>query len=71
MPQGVKVGRMASPPAGLCDRCLHQRRIENARGSVFSLCERSKTQPEYPRDPPLPVRFCAGFEPRPAPARDS
>jgi hypothetical protein len=51
-------------PAGLCDRCAHQRLVPNTRGSVFSLCERSRTEPEsYPRYPPLPVRECAGFEP--------
>jgi hypothetical protein len=25
-------------PAGLCDRCRHQRLVPNTRGSVFSLC---------------------------------
>jgi hypothetical protein len=50
-------------PAGLCDRCAYQRLVPNTRGSVFSLCERSRTEPEsFPRYPPLPVRECAGFE---------
>jgi hypothetical protein len=49
--------------AGLCDRCRHQRLVSNTRGSEFSLCERSKTDPEYPRYPRLPVTECAGFEP--------
>jgi hypothetical protein len=52
------------PPAGLCDRCRHQRVIRNTRGSSFSLCERSKTDPEYPRYPRLPVADCRGYEPR-------
>jgi hypothetical protein len=52
--------------AGLCDACVHQRVIRNTRGSVFSLCERSRTQPEYPRYPRVPVVECAGFEPRAA-----
>lgn len=51
-------------PAGLCDVCRHQRLVPNTRGSVFSLCERSRTEPEFPRYPPLPVARCPGFEPR-------
>ena len=58
---------MTRPPAGLCDSCRHQRLVRNTRGSEFSLCERSRTQPEYPRYPPLPVERCPGYEPR-APA---
>jgi hypothetical protein len=52
------------PAAGLCDSCVHQRLVPNTRGSVFSLCERSRAEPEYPRYPRLPVRECAGFSPR-------
>jgi len=55
------------PEAGLCDRCLHQRLVPNTRGSVFSLCERSRTEPAYPRYPRLPVLSCPGFEPAPVP----
>lgn len=51
-----------SPPAGLCDSCRHQRLVPNTRGSVFSLCERSRTEPEFPRYPRLPVLRCPGFE---------
>jgi hypothetical protein len=53
----------ARPPAGLCDHCRHQRLVPNTRGSVFSLCERSRTDERYPRYPRLPVLECAGFEP--------
>jgi hypothetical protein len=52
------------PAAGLCDSCAHQRLVPNTRGSVFSLCERSRTEPEYPRYPRLPVLECAGFSRR-------
>jgi hypothetical protein len=52
------------PPAGLCDSCRYQRVIRNTRGSEFSLCERSKTEPEYPRYPRVPVTACAGYERR-------
>jgi hypothetical protein len=52
-------------PAGVCDICRHQRIIRNTRGSVFSLCERSRTEPErFPRYPRLPVASCEGYEPR-------
>jgi hypothetical protein len=52
----------AAPPAGLCNSCRHQRLVPNTRGSVFSLCERSRTEPEFRRYPPLPVLRCPGFE---------
>lgn len=58
---------MSRVPAGLCDRCRHQRIVPTTRGSVFSLCERSRTDPRYPRYPPLPVLACPGHEPREAP----
>jgi hypothetical protein len=54
---------MPDPPAaGLCDRCRHARRIENDRGSVFVLCERSRTDARFPRYPRLPVVACTGYE---------
>ena len=61
-----------SPNAGLCDSCAHQRLVRNTRGSVFSLCERSRTDPAFPRYPRLPVLECAGYEEREAesPAAD-
>jgi hypothetical protein len=53
----------APPSRGLCDACRHQRLVPNTRGSVFSLCERSREDPEFPRYPRLPVLRCPGFEP--------
>jgi hypothetical protein len=51
--------------AGLCDSCRHQQIVRNTRGSVFSLCRRSRTEPErFPRYPRLPVNECPGFERR-------
>jgi hypothetical protein len=50
---------------GICDECRHQRLVPNTRGSVFSLCERSRTDPRYPRYPRIPVLSCPGFESRP------
>jgi hypothetical protein len=58
------LGGMARPAAGLCDSCAHQRIVRNTRGSEFSLCERSRTDPAYPRYPRLPVTKCAGYETR-------
>jgi hypothetical protein len=55
---------MARVPAGLCDTCRLQRLVPNTRGSEFSLCERSRTDPAYPRYPRLPVLRCPGYEPR-------
>jgi hypothetical protein len=52
-------------PPGLCDRCRHQRVVATTRGSRFSLCERSRDEPAYPRYPRLPVLRCDGFEPPP------
>ena len=51
--------------AGLCDSCVHKRVVKNTRGSTFSLCRRSKTEPDrYPRYPRLPVSRCPGYETR-------
>jgi hypothetical protein len=55
---------MERPTAGLCDSCRHQRIVRNTRGSSFSLCERSQTDPAYPRYPRLPVKQCPGYERR-------
>jgi hypothetical protein len=55
---------MAPVPAGLCDRCRFQRLVPNRRGSVFSLCERSREDAAFPRYPRLPVERCAGFAER-------
>jgi hypothetical protein len=47
--------------AGLCDSCAHQKLIRTTRGSVFSMCERSKTDPSFPKYPRLPVKECRGY----------
>jgi hypothetical protein len=51
-----------SDRAGLCASCTHMRRIVSDRGSVFYLCELSKTDPRFPKYPRLPVLVCTGFE---------
>jgi hypothetical protein len=50
------------PAHGLCDSCLHQQLVPNTRGSVFSLCRRSRTDRRYPRYPRIPVSACPGHE---------
>jgi hypothetical protein len=53
-----------APNRGLCDSCVHQQLVPNTRGSVFSLCLRSRTDPSYRRYPRLPVSSCPGHERR-------
>ena len=47
---------------GLCSACLYARRIWSDRGSLFYLCERSRTDPTFATYPSLPVVACEGFE---------
>jgi hypothetical protein len=47
--------------AGLCSHCLHARRIESERGSVFVMCQLSGTDARFPKYPRLPVLSCAGY----------
>ena len=62
-PRAAVAGLPARPAAGLCDSCAHQQLVPNTRGSVFSLCRRSRTEPErYLRYPRLPVTRCEGWE---------
>jgi hypothetical protein len=49
---------------GLCDTCVHQQLVRNTRGSVFSLCRRSRSEPDFPRYPRTPVLECRGHESR-------
>ena len=55
---------MSLPRNGLCDSCTHQQLVPNTRGSVFSLCLRSRNDPAYPRYPRVPVLACPGYEER-------
>jgi hypothetical protein len=47
---------------GLCFTCQHMRPVRTDRGSVFYMCQRSKTDPGYPQYPGLPVLECPGYE---------
>jgi hypothetical protein len=47
--------------AGLCGRCAHAETVVSVRGSTFSLCRLSETDPRFARYPVLPVTACAGY----------
>jgi hypothetical protein len=63
----VSVSRSLPDPlpsrVGLCADCQFMRRIESDRGSIFYFCQRSATDPSFPKYPRLPVLRCAGHEP--------
>jgi hypothetical protein len=52
-----------SDATGLCSTCRHAQVIESSKGSVFWLCELSKSDPRFPKYPRLPVLSCAGYQP--------
>ena len=54
------------PSVGLCSACRFARAQRSAKGSVFWRCSRALSDPYYLAYPPLPVRTCQGYEPRPA-----
>jgi hypothetical protein len=47
---------------GLCGDCYHARRLESDRGSVFWLCELSRTDDRFQKYPRLPVLSCPGYD---------
>jgi hypothetical protein len=53
--------------AGLCSHCVHARRVESERGSVFVMCQLSATDASFPKYPRLPVFSCAGYSRRERP----
>jgi hypothetical protein len=61
----VKLARVeqetAAAAVGLCLTCVFAQRIQSPRGSIFFLCERSRTDPAFPRYPRLPVLQCVGY----------
>ena len=54
---------------GLCETCRHSTAIQNDRGSRFYMCERSRTDPRFPRYPRLPIVACVGYTPNDIDAR--
>ena len=47
---------------GLCGDCVHARRIESDRGSVFFLCQLALTDGRFKKYPRLPVLSCIGYK---------
>jgi hypothetical protein len=47
---------------GLCLNCQYGRRIEAKETTVYFLCERSLTDPIFPKYPRLPVLRCSGYD---------
>ena len=54
--------RSVAMDPGLCASCRHARVVQGAN-TRFWLCERSRTDPRFPRYPRLPVLRCQGHEP--------
>jgi hypothetical protein len=50
--------------AGLCFLCLHARRMESDRGSIFYRCALAESDSGFPKYPRLPVLACSGFTPK-------
>ncbi len=61
-PWGSLAPSLVSPTrdAGLCASCGYARVVQGAN-TKFALCERSVTDPAYPRYPVLPQRRCPGY----------
>lgn len=55
--------------AGLCADCIHARRIESERGSLFILCELSATDRRFAKYPRLPILQCDGYRHKSKPAK--
>jgi hypothetical protein len=54
--------RIARERAGLCADCVHARRVESNHGSIFLLCELSRSDPLFTKYPRLPVLSCPGYQ---------
>jgi GNAT superfamily N-acetyltransferase len=52
-------------PPGECGTCRQSHVVRSARGAVFVLCLRSRTDARFPRYPALPRWGCAGYDPEP------
>jgi hypothetical protein len=52
----------SSTNPGLCRDCQYARVLTSDKGSEFWQCQRSFTDPRYPKYPRLPVQECPGYE---------
>ena len=62
MPKASSVATDERKRVGLCADCRYAQTMKSDRGSVFYRCERSATDPAFPKYPRLPVRQCPGYE---------
>lgn len=46
---------------GMCATCLHVRRMQSDRGSVFFLCQLALSDQRFRKYPSLPVLQCDGY----------
>jgi GNAT superfamily N-acetyltransferase len=58
-------GDCSMVPPGECGTCRQARVVRSARGAVFFLCLRSRTDARYPKYPALPRWGCPGHDPAP------
>jgi hypothetical protein len=47
---------------GLCDTCRYQRLVRSGRGSLFTMCLKSREDATFPKYPRVPVTACSGYE---------
>jgi hypothetical protein len=69
MDDSPKTGQVRAGLWGLCASCAHAIVITSDRGSVFVQCALAKTDPRFPRYPPVPVVACPGYQPVARPDR--
>jgi hypothetical protein len=63
MNSGRPEAEVSRRTAGLCVDCANARRVESNRGSVFVLCELSRSDSRFAKYPRLPVLECDGHQP--------
>jgi hypothetical protein len=50
-----------TPPAGLCEDCVHCKEVRSARGSVFRRCLMHERDSRFAKYPRMPVLQCPGY----------
>jgi hypothetical protein len=58
----AEAAKVEQERVGLCLNCQYMKKIQSDRGSTFFLCQRSATDPRFPKYPRLPVIQCTGYE---------
>jgi hypothetical protein len=63
MPQNLPTAEALA--VGKCAACVHVRRMQSDRGSVFFLCQLALRDDRFRKYPRLPVLQCDGYEEHP------